>query len=101
MKTVWKYPIPAKSPFIHKMPQGASILSVQYQPGVGPCFWALIPDDEAVLDHKETRVFHVYGTGHPISQAVNLTYRGTFQIVDEGLVFHLFESTVEGVGGKP
>lgn len=89
MKTIWKYEVnPDGRGQTHRMPKGATILTVQMQ-GPAVCVWALV--DPGAQD--EERTFHIYGTGHAIVGADGLRYIGTFQPNDGGspLVFHLFE----------
>lgn len=62
-RTIWKYPL-AIDRNILQMPLGARVLTVQMQAGT-PCLWALVwPHLET-----ETRIFDVYGTGHPVPAA--------------------------------
>ena len=68
-------------------PRRARFLDVQTQGNAGPQMWFLVdPDAE-----KVKRQFASYGTGHSVSEAEKLTHLGTFQLLPEGLVFHLFE----------
>jgi hypothetical protein len=83
-KTIWKYDLEPDGSVI-EMPQGAKPLSVQMQ-GDGPCLWALV-DPEAA---KESRRFHVAGTGHPLPDNLG-DHLGTFQMNGGALVFHVFE----------
>lgn len=84
MKRIFKYEIPVSDDFKLSLPKGSEILSVQMQKSI-PCLWALI--DEA--NERENRYFKLYGTGMAIDD--NLKYIGTFQMLNGGLVFHLFE----------
>lgn len=68
------------------MPVGAMVLSVQVQ-RMMPYIWALVDPD---LPPLEERLFYVVGTGHPLSDNPG-KYIGTFQLLEGGLVFHLFE----------
>lgn len=69
------------------MPRGAQILTVQAQ-RERPCLWALVDTD----NEPEERYFRMAGTGHPFSSKDKLLrFIGTFQIMQGGLVFHVFE----------
>ena len=48
MQTIWKYPVTIADEFNLEIPEGAQLLSVAMQPGIGPVCWALV-DDEAPL----------------------------------------------------
>lgn len=84
MLSVWKYEVLREERFAIDIPKGAELLTVQMQ-GNTAQLWALVEPDR----EKETRHFHLAGTGHPIGDDV-LQYVGTFQ-TRMGLVFHLFE----------
>ena len=85
MRQIWKYPLALVDKQTIQMPTGAEVLSVQLQEGV-PYMWVLVgPEPERV-----ERIFHVYGTGHPIPNYISKRmFIGTWQY--PGLVFHLFE----------
>jgi hypothetical protein len=87
-RAVWKFEAPILDRFALAMPKGAEIVSVQVQRGV-PCAWALV-DPKARL---EVRTFHWVGTGHehPVAFWSWLRWRGTVQLEEGALVFHLFE----------
>lgn len=84
--TIYKYQIPVTDEFRLPLPAQAKVLTVQTQYGA-PCMWVQLDT------HADTiqRVFHVYGTGHPIDPNEALTYLGTFQLSEGRLVFHVFE----------
>ena len=84
MKRIYKYPIPVEDLITINMPNGAKILTVQMQ-NSEPCIWALVDIDE----HKINKYFRLYGTGMEVPEG--LKYIGTFQMLNGGLVFHLFE----------
>lgn len=84
--TIWKYEIVNKSIQQIELPENAQVLTVQLQDGF-PCIWALVDSSKPL----KTREFHLYGTGQPIKECDTLKYVGTFQMIDMGLVFHLFE----------
>ncbi len=87
MKTIWKYPIGSdhNGEFALRIPQGATILSVQTQQG-SPQMWALVDDEEPKVERR----FRFYGTGHEISGG-RMMFLGTFQVDGGRFVFHLFE----------
>lgn len=88
-RVIWKYPVRIDDKFALEMPKGAQVLAVQTQNGA-PQLWALVDPD---AEH-ESRRFALLGTGHyltPEALEHGLTYRGTFQVRDGALVFHLFE----------
>ncbi len=84
MQAIWKFPVDVADRFVSDMPDGATILSVQYQHG-SIQMWALVDPSKPVVQRK----FSVYGTGHPIEPGG--TFIGTFQIHEGALVFHLFD----------
>lgn len=85
MQAVWKFPLGPFDLMEIDMPTGSRVLCVQCQDGA-PQLWALCD----VSAPKQTRVFHIYGTGHTHG-AINGEYVGTFQLADGALVFHVFE----------
>lgn len=82
--TIYKYELP--DDLILEMPKGAEVLTVQMQRG-SPCLWARVDPEEQV----EKRKFVIHGTGHPVPSSTG-KYIATFQVDDETLVFHVFES---------
>ncbi len=86
MKQIFKYPIPISGSFPLDLPEGAEILCVQVQNGVGPCIWALVDSDNA----SEVRDFSVVGTGRSTNVSI-AGYIGTFQELNGQLIWHLFE----------
>jgi hypothetical protein len=87
MRTIWKYDlIPNdENRILIEMPTGAKVLTVQVQ-GDSVCLWALVDTEMG----KGTRIFEIYGTGHPVS-TYQKRYIGTFQMEGGTLVFHVFE----------
>lgn len=83
MKQVWKWTLYPKS--IIEVPVGAKILTIQEQNGE-PQIWMLVDPDAP----KCKRRFLSYGTGHEMPDDPG-QYVGTFQLKDDGLVFHVFE----------
>lgn len=86
METIWKYELETLDLFDVDMPIGAKPLTVQMQ-NEKPCLWALVDSGK----NKEKRTFSIYGTGHIVNSAQHKIYIGTYQLMDGGLVFHLFE----------
>lgn len=86
-KQIWKYEIrPGQT--IYHLPKNAEILSVQEQDEM-PHIWALV-DPYA---KTEERYLEIYGTGHDLhfDMGIERKFIGTFQLKQQGLVFHLFE----------
>lgn len=88
MKTIWKYTLPVGDGEIN-MRQGAEILTVQTQGNI-PYLWAIVDTEKT----KGTRKFILRGTGH-IFTGEEGKYIGTFQLINLGLVFHVFEKKGE------
>lgn len=91
LKQIWKYEISPYNPEI-QIPKGAEILTVQVQ-NDKPNIWCLV--DPVAL--KETRKFIVVGTGHNFPHDENIIYRGTFQLEEGSLVFHVFEDVSQTI----
>lgn len=89
MKTIYKYAVPPEDEYLLPLPKGATILTVQIQHGV-PVLWALVNPDEPALEVVRLRI---YGTGHPMDEP-DLTYIGTFQMLEGAIVFHIFRDRV-------
>jgi hypothetical protein len=86
--TIWKYTLePADSQRI-SMPVDSEVLCCQEQYGC-ICMWAAIDDSHD--GEVEDRTFHIIGTGHSIPDVKHLKYRGTVQMVEGTLVWHIFE----------
>jgi len=81
---IYKYPIPVNDEIVIKMPMSAKVLTVQMQKSE-PYIWALVNPDEEMVERR----FYLYGTGMTITHSES--YIGTFQMLNGGLVFHLFE----------
>ncbi len=86
--TIWKFPFNIDTEVEIEMPAGAKVLHVDAQRDV-PCMWALVNPDA----RKETRRFAVRGTGHAIPHGGARTWAhlGSFLMLSESLVFHVFE----------
>ena len=74
-------------PYQMMVQKGAIFLSMQVQRGI-PCLWFLV-DPKA---HQEQRSFEIYGTGWDMPEKPG-EYRGTYQLANGTLVFHVFETT--------
>ena len=88
IRRVYKYRLPLndKDETV-SMPRCAKILTVQIQDGE-PRIWALVDPSENVIVGRRLLVTV---TGHDITWQDNMVHRGTFQLEDGALVFHLFE----------
>lgn len=83
-KTIWEFPL-SLGRTACEMPSFSEILDVQMQRGVVE-IWALVNPSES----KVTRVFDVFGTGHPVPEAYSFqNFVGTVQ--DHPHVWHVFE----------
>ena len=86
MVTVWKYELNADVNVL-SLPRGAQFLQAQVQYGM-PIIWALV-DPEC---EPEERRLLVVGTGEPFQAAMHdIVHRGTFQMDNGHLVYHVFE----------
>ena len=84
-KTIWKYELNIRDKQTVIMPKDAKIVSIQTQ-GHAASIWAIV-DPEAETEEVE---FHMFGTGHPISdEEYKRRYIGTIQI--RSSVFHCFQ----------
>jgi hypothetical protein len=86
MKVIWEFPFENMGMLGIDMPVGAEILTVQVQDGV-PCIWAMVDPGQ----EKENRIIVVHGTGHPVQQAEEKKYIGTYQEWNGSLIWHVFE----------
>lgn len=88
MLTIWKYEIPATDYFELFLPLNAKPLTAQVQ-YEKPQMWILLDKNETIYVNRK---FLIVGTGHEISEPMDaLQYIGTFQLLGDGLVFHVFE----------
>jgi hypothetical protein len=87
-KTIWKFTpiLDDESVATVEMPVGAMVLTAREQ-GTELCIWAEV-DPEAAT---ETRRFHVFGTGHPMSCYLG-DYVGTAMLYGGKLVLHVYEA---------
>lgn len=86
MRKIFKYPLETVGLQEVEIPEDAQILSVQEQHGF-LCLWALVDPDKT----KEKKRIFLAGTGHPISEDIDLKFIGTVQVPQTDLVWHLFE----------
>ena len=88
MNTIWKFPVEITPEFEIEAPI-VRFLAVQVQGAIvqAPYIWAEVdPNSKIVRKFK----FYVRGTGHPMEDAANKPYFGTFQLHGGALVFHVF-----------
>jgi hypothetical protein len=83
MKTIFKYKLETTGIQTISMPIGAGIVHTALQ-GENICIWAIVNDGNDL----EMRIFHIFGTGHPITGG-DLKYISTVHV--GALVFHIFE----------
>lgn len=88
MLTVQKYEVPIRDKFYLSLPRTGKFLAFQAQRD-RPQIWMLVdPEDKRTIECE----FLLVGTGHPIEEPDgNLHYRGTCQMHEGRLVWHLFE----------
>lgn len=84
MHAIYKYPLAVTDEQILDMPEGAKVLSVQWQNG-GLVAWALVRPGIEITK----RVFRIFGTGNHMD-APKMKFVGTVQEPDRGLVWHVF-----------
>jgi hypothetical protein len=86
--TVWKYPLRITDTQPVNMPEGAQILSVQFQ-GEALCLWALVDTHKP----QTQRIIRIIGTGNPIVEygTAPVIFIGTVQQFGGQLVWHVFE----------
>ena len=84
MRAIWKYPLHLGVNHL-SMPQHARIVSIDQQPGIGPCAWAIVDPEMPPTE----RTFEVVGTGHPFN--ADWIYVGSWQ--NPPFVWHLLEAT--------
>ena len=87
-KVIWKFELNTKGNQEIKLPLDYEVLALQIQNNK-PCIWVLVDPDKS----KETEVFEIYGTGHPIYYDIGIDrkYVGTWQEQNGMLVWHLFK----------
>lgn len=87
-KTIWKYRLQVTDIQPVNMPEGAEILSVQFQ-GCLLCLWALVNAARPTTE----RVIEIFGTGNPVycDMGIERKFIATAQQPDLPLVWHVFE----------
>jgi hypothetical protein len=88
MLKVFKYEVPIEDRFTLSLPRTGKFLAFQAQRD-RPQIWMLVDTRD---DRKIDCEFRLAGTGHPIEEPESdLLYRGTCQMREGSLVWHLFE----------
>jgi hypothetical protein len=86
VKTVYKFVLCADNYQTVNMPPGSKVLTAQVQ-REKVCIWALVdPNDTRRIDYP----VWVYGTAHPVTDAVSGRYVATVQLAGGALVYHVF-----------
>ena len=86
MKTIWKYLLPLQERPSIDMPEGAEILSVQFQREV-LTMWALVDPSKPL----KARHFEIAGTGFELRDLPR-RHIATVQTESQNLVWHIFEA---------
>ena len=84
---IYKYPLKPTGTQNVNMPDGARILCVQMQDGVGT-LWALVDADS---NSTTDRIIRIVGTGNTFQDSNLCDYIGT--VLDDGMVYHVWERT--------
>lgn len=82
MQTIWKFPLLLEGRQHAQVPRGYRLLHVAADPQGNISFWAMV-DPEAP---KESVVFRVVGTGHPVDDR----WRHEGSLVQGPFVWHVF-----------
>lgn len=85
METIYKYPLRIADRQVLEVPVGARFLHAAFQ-GSTLCAWFRVNTERGL----RASVIHIYGTGHPIENADNLTHLATVQQPGDALVWHIF-----------
>ena len=88
-KVVWKYDVPIREHFTLELPLGTEILHFSLQYGEAK-LWVLVDPLIFLTEEKVERKFLLAGTGRDINEG-GLKYIGTIKMVEEKLIYHLFE----------
>lgn len=86
MKAVWKYAVDPLDQTVIDMPRGAEVLKAGLQNGA-LTLWAMVDPDARLVPHK----FAIAGTGHPREDLDDADYVGTVLLLQDTLVFHIFD----------
>jgi hypothetical protein len=89
MRTIWKYDIPLDDVFSIEMPKESKILTIATQRGQ-PRIWVEVPAYPTQQEDTIRRLFYLLGTGIVALDLTNLEYIGSFLILNDSLVFHLY-----------
>jgi hypothetical protein len=91
VKTIYKYPLGAKTVNYIELPKGAEVISVQEQRG-GVNVYALVDNE---IEETETFEVLMYGTGHKVTERIDdYKFLGTVSMYGGDLVFHIFAEKV-------
>ena len=85
--TIWKYPLKVAETQVVEMPKGSEIISAMAI-GEDNFIWARVDAGEPKKEIKEIRVI---GTSHPIQEDEKLRHIGTTTMMDNKLIWHIFE----------
>lgn len=88
-KTIWKFPLKITDAQTVAMPEGAEILSAQFQDET-LCLWAMVDSSKPQTE----RVIEIFGTGNPVwvDMGVSRKFIATAKMPNMPLVWHVFES---------
>ena len=100
MERIYKYPLEITDFQEVDMPEGAEILCVQshYAPygyekpySECPTLWAKVDDEKPCVPRR----IRIFGTGNPMEYEHELKYIGTCQMMNQKLVWHVFENYIK------
>ena len=86
MVKIYKYPLELLDRQVLKIPVGAQFLHFGGQ-NSRPQLWALVDPD---IPEEEEWTLRIAGTGHEISEDIEMEHLGTMIDENLGLVWHLF-----------
>jgi hypothetical protein len=84
-RTIWKYHLELTDEQTINMPVGAIPLCVGVQQGK-PHLWVQVVSTNPLKPH----IIRTYGTGHPIDTETLNEYLGTYLIMEDSFVGHVF-----------
>jgi hypothetical protein len=85
METIYKYDFPFGDNIHFKMPEGAQVLTVQYQ-GDELKLWALVNPENESKDYY----FEIFETGHPVKVGMFTVREYITTVQKNDLVWHIF-----------
>jgi hypothetical protein len=85
MAIIYKYQLKITDVQVIEMPQVLKFLHVDIQ-NDQPCLWVWI-DLETEL---ESRTIRIFGTGHITPSITEVAHLGTFKMLDDKLIWHVF-----------